>query len=371
VDSVEVGLTNRTMRACARARPAGQTLQQTKGAAARARAGRAEQKAAEVEQQAKAKVLTKADVKQLTKKQVQEMIASRQAALTKAKERLEEAVSNVSPQFKAACDKKTLKWLKTKATKQAAVVNCKAQRVRSAAASIENWSPPRGCGWSPPRGGGWSPPRGGGGGGRWNSSPPQRIDPAPSLEECERELEEAEAELEYLSALVEVSELEDEIALLKAAAALEEEETVGEEEAVGKGKGKVKVSAKKAPKTYPAAVLAVVTAHGLLTRVALTKECAGIGFGKAPQLKLALAKVVKEGKIELDGGSYLLGAEERTAAGHSYETALERATIARDNKHDEKEASRARAEAQYSRNLAKAGGLSSAAKADRASGLAW
>ena len=63
--------------------------------------------------------------------------------------------------------------------------------------------------------------------------------------------------------------------------------------------------AAKAPKTYPAAVLTAVTAHGILSRANLAKSCAALGFDKAANVKSALAKVLKEGKIRLDGASYV------------------------------------------------------------------
>ena len=63
---------------------------------------------------------------------------------------------------------------------------------------------------------------------------------------------------------------------------------------------------------------------------------------KVPPLKLALKKLVKEGKIELDSGSYLLGAEERSAGGVAYEEALECVRHERGEKATAKEQGKAR-----------------------------
>ena len=68
-----------------------------------------------------------------------------------------------------------------------------------------------------------------------------------------------------------------------------------------------------------------------------------LGFDKVPPLKLALKNLVKEGKIELDSGSYLLGAEERSAGGVAYEEAFECARHARGEKPTAKEQGKARA----------------------------
>lgn len=111
---------------------------------------------------------------------------------------------------------------------------------------------------------------------------------------------------------------------------------------------------KTKPKTYPAAVVALVTAHGMLSRAALTKECSAIGFDKAAPLKHALSKLLKEGKIALDGGSYILGAGERANAGSAYEKALKHATGARSDKTIAKEKGRMRAEKAYAKNFKKA-----------------
>ena len=111
---------------------------------------------------------------------------------------------------------------------------------------------------------------------------------------------------------------------------------------------------KTKPKTYPAAVFALVTAHGMLSRAALTKECSTIGFDKAAPLKQALSKLLKEGKIVLDGGSYILGAGERANAGSAYEKALKHATGARSDKAIAKEKGRMRAEKAYAKNFKKA-----------------
>ena len=122
----------------------------------------------------------------------------------------------------------------------------------------------------------------------------------------------------------------------------------------------------KAPKTYPAAVLAAVTANGMLSRANVAKQCAALGFDKAANVKSALAKVLKEGKLRLDGASYVLDAEERAAAGEAYAAKLQSAMVARDDQHAEKKASRERAENKYTSNLQQAGGLTVTAKADRA-----
>ena len=90
-------------------------------------------------------------------------------------------------------------------------------------------------------------------------------------------------------------------------------------------------------KTYAQAVLAVIKANGLVSRVSLTKECSALGFDKAAQIKSALHKLITEGRVELDRASYALGAQERPAAGDAYEEALERAVKERDGKDSAKE----------------------------------
>ena len=140
-------------------------------------------------------------------------------------------------------------------------------------------------------------------------------------------------------------------------------------------KGKAQAVAKapkapKAPKTYPAAIVAAVTAHGLLSRAAVTKQAAALGFDKASQITIALKKVVNDGLIEASGGSYTLGAAARAQltpeVAAEYDAALERANDERETKREEKEDGRARAEAKYAANLRAAGGLTIQAKQDRA-----
>ena len=140
-------------------------------------------------------------------------------------------------------------------------------------------------------------------------------------------------------------------------------------------KGKAQAVAKapkapKAPKTYPAAIVAAVTTHGLLSRAAVTKQAAALGFDKASQITTALKKVLKDGLIEASGGSYTLGGTARAQltpeAAAEYEAALGRAKDERETTREEKDDTRARADAKYAANLRAAGGLTVQAKQDRA-----
>ena len=126
----------------------------------------------------------------------------------------------------------------------------------------------------------------------------------------------------------------------------------------------------KKPTTYPAAILFVVTKCGALSRPAMVKELADLGFDNVKQFGTQLRKVVKNGLIVNSNSSYSLGeeglgklsSEERL----QYDESLRQAQANRDLKKAQQQASKARAEAQYARNAREAGGLSECAQRDQA-----
>jgi hypothetical protein len=118
--------------------------------------------------------------------------------------------------------------------------------------------------------------------------------------------------------------------------------------------------------TYAHAVLAAVTEAGMLSRAGLAMRCKQLGCDNASKMKTAIAKALKDGVLAMDSVSYILGDAARGSAGTEYERRLLDARDTRDQTHREKNASRARAEKTYSKNLKAAGGLTATAKADRA-----
>ena len=118
--------------------------------------------------------------------------------------------------------------------------------------------------------------------------------------------------------------------------------------------------------TYLQAITAAITQDGMLSRVGLASSCKPLGCDNAAKMKTAIAKAVKDGVLAVDNASYILGDAARGSAGEEYERRLRDARDARDRTHREREASRARAEKTYAKNLKAAGGLTETAKADRA-----
>ena len=124
------------------------------------------------------------------------------------------------------------------------------------------------------------------------------------------------------------------------------------------------------PRTCPAAIVLSVTKCGALSRPAMVRELKDLGFDNAKQFGTQLRKVVKNGLIVNNNGSYSLGEEglEKLSSDErrQYDESLRQAQANRALKKAQEQASKARAEAQYERNAREAGGLTACAQHDQA-----
>ena len=122
------------------------------------------------------------------------------------------------------------------------------------------------------------------------------------------------------------------------------------------------------PRTCPAAIVLSVTKCGALSRPAMVRELKDLGFDNAKQFGTQLRKVVKNGLIVNNNGSYSLGEEglEKLSSDErrQYDESLRQAQANRALKKAQEQASKARAEAQYERNV-EAGGLTACAQHDQ------
>jgi hypothetical protein len=123
------------------------------------------------------------------------------------------------------------------------------------------------------------------------------------------------------------------------------------------------------PKTYPSALVAVLTRHGLLSRAALALEVSKLGFSNAQALKKALTKTQSDGLVEMSSASYQLGAAALDALdptdAEAYKTVLDHALAARNEKVEQKNAIKERADFAHQQRVRAAGGLTWQARQDQ------
>jgi hypothetical protein len=116
--------------------------------------------------------------------------------------------------------------------------------------------------------------------------------------------------------------------------------------------------------TCASTILREIGAGGVLSRAAISKATPAY-----VRVKTALAKLIREGRVVNEAGSYRLGTrsiESMSAdARDAYEAAVEGAIDHRAHQRSEREASRTNAEAGYAKRLEAAGGLTHRAKQDQ------
>ena len=227
------------------------------------------------------KRLTKAAVKKMTVAQIRKELADKKKQKSLATANLAEATKDVTPKFVELVDTWSTVTRKAWAVKQVSIVHARVRKVKTAASRYEyagGGSSGGYCGY----GGVGKEAEGMGGGG---GSPPDGDDPGDmSLDECEKELEDEVGKLMYVTALVEVHELTDEVAILEAELARREAEEQGEAAgAKGKAKGKKTAAATKGK---------VSAAKGKVsaTKVAASKATKGKAAAKAAAPKATKGK---------------------------------------------------------------------------------
>ena len=237
---------------------------------------------------------TKAAVEKMTVAQLRKELADKKQQKSVATANLAEAAKDVTPDFCALVDTWAMAqrdqhaaWAmarKTWAIKQVGIVHARVRKVKTAASRHAGGGSYGGGsgGYGGYGDGGGSPPRGGGGG-----SPPDDDDPGDmSLAECEEELEQEVRKLLYVTAVVEVHELTDEVAILEAELARREAEEQGET-AGAKGKAKAKKTTAATKGKVSAAKGKVSTAKAAAPKAAKGKAVPQATAPKATKGKAA------------------------------------------------------------------------------------